>query len=234
MQKKKVQVKKRLKKGSRRIEAWIYAVINPLIEALKTEKSFLKEHNWTWRYHIKDLEFIKPLEGYMDSIALPALEDFLLANPRIERERKKHDDLRTALLKNCQIAFENLLTLNAFQQRVTSSLSDYRQKEPQKGYPGGAVPEEDFNKLIAQYVINNIKTLPEHYSSSNFWHKFANEFLAFRKGKIIEQLDASGKQLEEEDERFLRFLKNMRSILCEKYDLPPISSSYYEWGRTER
>jgi len=58
---------KKSKKGTRRIEAWIYTVITPLIEALKIEKSFLKDKNWTWRYYTKNLEFILPLEGYVDS-----------------------------------------------------------------------------------------------------------------------------------------------------------------------
>jgi hypothetical protein len=48
--KRKLQNKNVLKKGSRRVGAWVYSVINPLIEALKVEKSFLKDKNWTWRY----------------------------------------------------------------------------------------------------------------------------------------------------------------------------------------
>lgn len=45
---------KKSKKGTRRIEAWIYTVINPLIEALRIEKSFLRDKNWTWRYFTKN------------------------------------------------------------------------------------------------------------------------------------------------------------------------------------
>jgi hypothetical protein len=126
---------KKSKKGTRRIEAWIYTVINPLIEAHKIEKSFLRDKNWTWRYSTKNLEFILPLEGYMDSAYIPILRDFFNTNPKIEKKRKKREDLRAALTENCQIAFTYLIELKAFREKVKSSLSMYGE------YPGGAVTE---------------------------------------------------------------------------------------------
>ena len=214
-----------LRQGSRRVEAWVYTVINPLIEALKIEKSFLQEKNWTWGYETKDLDFILPLERYIDSASLPNLEDFLKAYPSIGQEWKKHEDIRRALSENCLIAFNHLIVLKAFKEKVESSCSIFGE------YPGGAVPEKDFDKLIAKYVVNQIKDLPGHYTTSTFWARFGHEFFEFRTGKELEKLDLSGKQLEEHDDHLLTKLKDLRSTLCEEHDVPPAPTitSYYDW-----
>lgn len=222
------------RKGMRRVEAWIYTVINPLIEALKVEKSFLKEKNWTWRYQTKSLEFILPLEKYVDSASLPNFEDFLKANPQIERKRKKHEDLRAALSENCEIAFNYLIALGSFQNKIKSSLSTSEKENPAGEYPGGAVPEKDFDKLIAQYIVNWIKELPGHYTTSKFWSRFENEFLQFRTSGVFEKLDASGEQLEREDDHLLTTLENLRSNLCEEYDIPAAPISYHDMARQAR
>jgi len=226
--KRKPKNKNAFKKGARRVEAWVYTVINPLIEALKVEKSFLKGKNWTWRYQIKSLEFILPLEKYVDSASLPNFEDFLKANPEIERKRKKHEDLRVALSENCQIAFNHLLASDPFQNKVKLSLSIYKQESPTEEYPGGAVPEKDFDKLVAQYIVDSIKELPSHYTTSKFWSRFGGELLQFRTGDVFEKLDASGEQLKNEDDRLLKLLEDLRSTLCEEYDVPAAPVYYYD------
>jgi len=227
----KLQVKDAPRKGTRRVEAWVYTVINPLIEALRVEKSFLRDKNWTWRYETKDLEFILSLERYINSSSLPNFEDFVKAKPQLARKTKNHDDLRVTLSENCQMAFDYLVAEKAFQGKVKSALTTYEKGNPAEGYPGGAVPREHFRKLIAQYIVNWIKELPSHYSSSKFWSRFGNEFFQFRTGEAFEKLDTSGEQFENEDEIFLKALENLRSNLVEKYDIPaaPISD-YSGWS----
>jgi hypothetical protein len=224
----KLKDKNVIKKGPRRVEAWVYTVINPLIEALKVEKSFLKEKNWTWRFQIKSLEFILPLEKYVDSASLPNFEDFLRANPQVERKRRKHDDLRAKLSENCEIAFNCLIASDPFEDRVKLFLSIYEKEKPAEEFPGGAVPEKDFDKLVAQYIVNSIKELPGHYTASKFWSRFGGELLQFRTGDVFENLDASGEQLENEDDRLLKSLEDLRSTLCENYDIPAAPVYYYD------
>ncbi len=232
--KKKLQSKYAPKKGVDRAKSWIYAVINPLIDALKVDKAFLKEKNWTWRYETKRIEFILPLEQYVDSAYHPIFEDFLEANSQMERKRKKREDLRAALSENCRIAFDFLIDLQAFQDKVQSSLSAYLSEEPTREHPRGAVPEGDFHKLIAQYVLSQIQELPDHYTTSRFWSRFRNEFLQFRTGEVFERLDASGKELEREDDRLLTALKNLRSSLVEEYDIPAAPISYMATGQEKQ
>ena len=44
--------------GRERAKAWIYSVINPLLEALRTQSVFLKRRNWTFRWY---LDLAKPI-----------------------------------------------------------------------------------------------------------------------------------------------------------------------------
>jgi hypothetical protein len=226
--KRKLPNKNAFKKGTRRVEAWIYTVINPLIEALKVEKSFLKEKNWTWRYQTRSLEFILPLEKYVDLASLPNFSDFLKANPQIERKRKKHEDLFVVLSENCQIAFNHLVALETFQDKVKSALTAYERENPGEGFLGGAVPGKDFDKLFAQYIVNWIKELPGHYTTAKFWSKFGGEFLQFRTHDVFDKLDASGELLEKEDERLSKTLEDLRSDLVETYDIPAAPVYHYD------
>lgn len=232
MMKKKLRSKDSAKKGTERVKSWIYTVINPLIEALKVERTFLKEKNWTWHYHTKRLEFVLPLEQYIDSAYLPVFEDFLKTNLSLERRRKKHEDLRATLSENCQIAFGALINSQAFQEKVKTSLALYLKEDPAQ-HPRGAVPEEDFHKLIAQYVLNQIQELPSHYTTSRFWSRFRDEFLPFRTGTEFERLDMSGKLFENDDDRFLTALSNCRSSLVEEYGIPAAPVSYAAAGSEE-
>lgn len=96
---------------------------------------------------------------------------------------------------------------------------------------GGAVPEGDFDKLIAQYVVNQIKELPSHYTTSKFWARFGRDFFEFRAGKEFEKLDLSGEELAKHDERLLAKLDDLRSTLSEEYDVPPApTSTSYDWA----
>jgi hypothetical protein len=212
------------KKRTRRVEAWIYTVINPLIEALKVEKSFLDSQNWTWRYRTNSLEFIGPLESYVDSISLPNFEDFFIGNSRLEQMRKEHEELRETLSQCCHKAFTHLDKLDAFRNRVAASLSSYRESAAEN--PAGAIPDSDFYKLIAQYVINNIRELPGHYTTSGFWAERGKEFLEFRTVDVFRKLDAAGKHLSERDEKLLQTLKNLRAKLSQEFDVPPAPVSY--------
>lgn len=66
-----------MKTGRERRKAWIYSVINPILEALKIESGFLARRNWTFRQHSRDLEFIRPVEAYVDYQSRPNWEDFV-------------------------------------------------------------------------------------------------------------------------------------------------------------
>jgi hypothetical protein len=212
--------------GKERAKAWIYAVINPLLEGLRTHAYFLKGKNWTFRGDTQDLEFIRPLEAYVERFTFPNFEDFVASNPTIGREIAKHDELRKNLLERCRAAFKHLFELESFQKKAASCLSLYREAEQTSSYRTGEREEQSFRRLAAELVVNNIRELPVHYLDSGFWHKFASEFLVLRSGKVFGQVDQAGVELQRHDQRLSAALIKLRSDLAEKYDVP--HAPYYE------
>lgn len=205
-------------KGSDRVSAWIHTVINPLIEALRIEKNFLEERNWTWRYPITELEFIRPLQLYLDYAMRPNFEDFLRANSKFRKDVERQDDLLRKLTEECRKAFKSLEGNRPLQERLGELRSDYMRGG--KESPGGTVPEEEFFRLIAQYLVNNIKELPPYYTTSEFWNRFGEELLRFRTGEAFQRLEKAGEDLRDHDERLIKKLEDLRFEFCEKYDIP--------------
>jgi hypothetical protein len=221
--------KKGPQKGSLRVAAWIHTVINPLIEALQIERGFLEKHNWTWRYYNNTLEFIKPLRNYLNPPSWPNLDDLLRANPSLNEPLQSHDKLLSQLKDNCQKAFQFLQESIDFQEKVDNLLKQYREEYKEKGYPGGAGPEGDFSKLVAERIINKIEEMPPYYTDSFFLSLYGKALLSeFRVGKIFEVLDASGAQLNLHDQSLIRILEDLRFELCEKYDVPAAPAPMWE------
>ncbi len=212
-------------KGRERVKSWIYAVMNPLIDAIRVERGFLKEKNWTWEYHSRSLVSIHPLERYVESAHLPIFQDFFKEHSKehreMERKRKKHETLRAELSEHCRVAFDTLTDSRDFQDKVLSALAQYLRDfpEPQQ-HPRGAVPETDFHRLIGQYVVNNVQQLPDYYTSSRFWARYGSEFSAFRSRDIFDRVDESGKKLDAEDARLITAIETLRSRYCKEYDIP--------------
>ncbi len=209
------------KKRSERVKSWIYAVMNPLLDAIRVERGFLKEKNWTWQYNSKSLISILPLERYVESAHVPIFQDFFKEHREMERKRQKHETLRVELLEHCRVASDALTDSRDFQDKVSSALAQFMGEFPEPQYhPRGAVPEADFHRLIAQYVVNDVQQLPDYYSSSRFWARLGSEFAAFRRGDIFDRVDESGKKLDAEDARLITALETLRSRYIKEYDIP--------------
>jgi len=65
------------RKQSRRVAAWIYVVINPIIDSLQRELSFLNSGNLTWRSRTNQCELIKTIQEYVDPGQWPNYQVFL-------------------------------------------------------------------------------------------------------------------------------------------------------------
>ncbi|MGH9432455.1 MAG: hypothetical protein ACRD3T_13020, partial [Terriglobia bacterium] len=51
---------------SKRVEAWIYTVVNPLIESLRREAFLFEKGNLSWRWYSRRCEYIRPVVEYID------------------------------------------------------------------------------------------------------------------------------------------------------------------------
>src|SRR5712692_75435 len=204
------------RKGSERVKAWIYSVLNPLMEALWAENTLLSKENITWRYRTSEPEFILPTRDLIPPSARPNYDDLLRGHPGLKPEMEGRDEKVRALLRVAYACWKDLTQY--FQNVVERPLK--RWTEEGNPYPGGAVPEEEFWLLITEHLMNNAEELPYHYSSRAFWSRFRREFLAYRAGPLFSQLEKSLYELKKSNETLIETLNQTRSRLCEEYDIP--------------
>jgi len=239
---------RRRRKGTERVKAWIYSVLNPLMEDLRAENKLLAKKNITWRYQTAEMEFIKKARDLISPSARPNYDDLLRSRPDLQPSMAERDAKVETLQQAAHTCWKFLTDDDWFQSHTELNLQtwlnegnpypdlprrvkDYTQKILQEwteeglSYPGGAVPKEEFWLQVAEYVMNNIQTLPYHYSSQKFWHRFQMIFLIFRHAPTFSELEKAILKLQRANEKLIETLDLTRSQLCEEYDVPaaPIS-----------
>src|SRR3972149_8496770 len=175
------------KKHSPRVASWVYEVINPLIEIIPIELSFLQRSNVTFRFFNNTLEFIRTIENHLSPSARHIYRDFMKANTDATKRLPYHDKLADTLKLPGEAAFPTLSSNPEFVAKVNYTLAEYQ--SGQKEYPGGAYPEGKFLHLVAEHVVNRIESLPEHFTDFLFWTRYGKEFLEFRKGCEFDKVD---------------------------------------------
>jgi hypothetical protein len=208
-----------MKPGRERGKAWIYSVINPLLEALKTEDFFLLKRNWTFRRYNRDLEFILPIAALVDYQSRPNWEDFMSSNPEIKEKVQDRDAQRDELKRACGDAFDSLVAIPDFRRKVEESVERFRAG----GAPAAGElvhPNVDPCEVTAELVVNNIVELPSHYGLYRFWSMFNHEFMPFRVGEQFDRADEAGLELGRSNDELGADLTSARSALAAEYDIP--------------
>ena len=217
------------KRGSPRVAAWVHEVINPLLEALPVEISFLESGNTTWRYQSGRPEYLRPIEGYLAPQARFILGDFRRADTDAGRRLAKHDELFEHLAGAAADAHAALLNREDFVSRARGRLAECpRTASSADHYPGGAIPEADFPKLVAERVVNGIKEVFSYYSDAKFWERYGAELLGFGIGPEFERLGAARNALLKHDRTLHEWLGKKSFRLCEEYDVP--AAPFPGWG----
>ncbi len=202
-----------MKPGRERRKAWIYSVVNPILEALKIESSFLEKGNWTFGQDSRDLDFIRPLEGYVDYQSRPNWEDFVSSNPNVQERVRQRDKLQEELRKACSEAFDYLVVDHQFRQKVSECLKAFQQWE---GGSLGTVPEN----LVAELIVNNVEQPPSHKGYYRFWSRFGADLRRFRVGQAFDRADQAGHELKKSNDELSAELVKVRSDLAAEYDIP--------------
>lgn len=206
------------RKGSERVKAWVYSVINALLEALRAENTLLTARNITWRYHIRKMEFILSTRDHIPPSARPNYDDLLRGYADLKPQVEQRDLTLKVLSQVALECWEHLTKYNLLRPAVEGQLKQW--KEEGNPYPGGAVPEEEFWLLIAEHVMNNAEELPHHYSNRAFWSRFKQNLLAFRGGGPFSKLEKSIANLMKSNETLVDRLDLARARFCEDYDIP--------------
>jgi len=205
--------------GKERRKAWMYSVINPLLNGLEIEKSFLARKNWTFRRYNRDLEFIRPVRALVDFQSRPNLDDFVTSNPTARGRLDDRDARREDLRKACNAAFEALVSVVDFQRKVSECLNTFVKetaRDPASIFNPNIKPYEG----VAEIIINNVAELPDHYGPHQFWSRFRDELMPFRRGQSFQHADRAGAELDRSDQVLSAVLTKLRSNLAKEYDIP--------------
>jgi hypothetical protein len=213
------------KKQARRVAAWIYAVVNPIIDSLQREISLLEMGNLTWRAYSGRSEMIRTIQEYVDSTQWPNYQDFLAEHPRsvFIPGFKQHDSEVDALNNVAHALFARLLSWPAFLDLVQSGLTAYENRRSTLGPRAKPIEEmgEGVKEELAQYLVNNVQELPAHYVISSFWNSEGRARLAsLRSESTFRPLLQSVKNLLQHSAKLKHALESHRLNLAREYDVP--------------
>lgn len=212
------------KKQVRRVAAWIYAVVNPIIDSLQRELLHLERGNLTWSAATAQCEMIHSIQEYVESNQWPNYQDFLAEHPKsaIEAGFRQHDLRLIKLNAAAGEVFSWLISSEQFIVSVRSALDVYERhrlspaETPSLSTIGRSVPT-----MAAEYLINNAQTLPSHYLISAFWNSVGCKMLAnFRDLPEFGVLHKSRGSLVDISRKLKQALESYRLSLSRRYDMP--------------
>lgn len=218
----------------RRIAAWIYAVMNPILTSLERELGLMGSGNLTWRALTSRCELIRTIPEYIEATQLPNYQTFVAEhrNSLFMSGFKQHDTRVLGLDTTAHLMFKDLLSNSEFLAAVNDLLGAYENKKESLGpsapaltHTRGKIPE-----MAAEYLINNVQTLPDHYLISAFWNSTGRNLLAFRTRPEFGSLHRSIERLSGVSEKLRVVLEDYRLELSRAYDVPaaPVTGISFE------
>jgi hypothetical protein len=210
------------KKHSQRVAAWIYTVINPIVEGLQRELELLDSGNLSWRFYSQRCEFIRPLSEYVDGNQEPNYTDFLAENTKYRQRFQSHDGTLTAVNNSASALFGALISNPQFVAIVESSSVAYEQaRQGDPLAPDLSNMQGDNVKYAAEYLINNYRALPSHYSMAKFWSIASDAMHSFRASSgLFGQVQENARILKHESEELVPDLESLRRDFSRRFDLP--------------
>jgi hypothetical protein len=240
--KRKTGTKKPIAPGHRTVRAWFDTIINPLLRALEHENSRLLRFNWTWQFRLGVLEHIRPAEQYISHETRDNLDQFLNFQRAAKTDINKHDKEVEALTNACQrlhAALVNKSPLPRLYEELTTldSLRSAWNESRFRGLPledastdrllaefFGGFPKSDHVSVLAEYIVNNIGDLPDHYTTAPFWNRYRERLMQVLQASEVRneyrQTQTAGAQLRQTSNELRQNLQQIRLELSITYDLP--------------
>lgn len=205
---------------------WLITVINPVLQGLREEEVWVTRRNWTWRYSTGTFEHLWPLIDYVDPIYRDNFFEFCGWYAKAAQAIKAHDSAAGELSAACNLAFRRLFETPGFLAAIAEANATAAKKGIRLEEARGAVPNDQWTSLIAEYLINNVRTLPEYYATAGFWKEASEIVLRVRNAeslrKQFEVLDQAGLKLLHAAERAEETLISIRQTYTRKFGLPPV------------
>lgn len=201
-------------RGSERVKAWIYAIINPWSEALEVENQLLATGNTTYRWTTQRLEFIRPVAEHLAGRgARLVLDDFLRGQPGAAELVQQHDPF-VKKLSDSAIADHDRLASDLEFVKVIQRLRDTA--------PVTSPADMGTNELArwaAQRIINNGADVSQRWDDYGFWKQHEATLLSYR-ARAAGVLAAT-EELSSANASVMRQLVEIRNQLVDSYDVPP-------------
>ncbi len=209
---------------SKRVQAWVYAVLNPLIESLQRETYFLAKGNLTWQSDTKKCEYIRPIREYLAHSQWPNYKDFLTDSQNFEFAKKfeGHDSALFAAESSAGAFAEDLTQSDEFQTRVRDYLEEYQslaRNNPLYPYLDDT-PSGSRARAVAALLVNRMDSLPDHWGTHKFWELYKNKFEIYRDRPSFQPVKESTEELKTVSHNLLIELETHQQLLCRKYDIP--------------
>jgi len=206
------------KRTSNRVAAWIYSVINPIIPALDREQEVLNRTNLTWRGGPRRFEVLRQVREYVDSSQWPNYEDFVADNPTFGKGHfKRHDDALVEMEGLALKYFESLLRHHFFKRVLAATLEKHETANPRQSLN---YMKDELAEYVAECIVNDVRSLPSHYTTHEYWNQYSNEFSSLRQGPELESLRSSAVKLARVSLSLKGTLEKLRLELCRTYDVP--------------
>ena len=211
-------------KDSKRVESWVYGVLNPLIDAVIREVAFLEEGNLTWRNYSRHCEQIRPIVEYITGDQLPVYGDFLANEQAGFKDRfVEHDRKLAATEAAATDAYHVLIEPQAFEKQIEQSLEEFesRAHSREAGYRESLIPTaESLARAVAELLVNRADDLPYHQSTKKFWQDYREQYQRFRKDPAFGALNRAATALKESSRALKDALLSHRLDLCRVHDIP--------------
>src|SRR5271154_2047337 len=112
------------KTQSRRVAAWIYAVINPVVDSLDRELRILDTENLSWRSNLGRCEFVHSIKEYVEVGQWPNFQDFQTEHPIFLETFGQHDSDLKSVNDRAKHVFDWLVSRPEFSTVITELMDE--------------------------------------------------------------------------------------------------------------
>lgn len=212
--------------GPHIVRAWFDTVINPLLDALRTEQEFTTRKNWTWRWRSQKFELLLPVEAIVGGALKDNLVQLMNIEKAVESPILQHDRYLLELAESCKQLQDVVYSSPNLQKtfkKATSKTSLQKLNVTIHDIFGG-YPLDDQLGIITQYVINRTPPLPDYYVAHQLWNEWRETFIQILDDSdiksLIHNMDTVGIKLLQAITRLINTLEKTRDRLSLVHDVP--------------
>jgi hypothetical protein len=200
--------------------AWFDTALNPLIRGLRTEAEFIEHGNLTWRMHNEQFVCLFPVREQISVEAWDNFEQFLSIYPSLSEVLDRHDSALQTLHERVSEFYAALVHHPQLAEMLRRAMeTESRLRDAVTGNRVAELP-----RYVAEYIVNDLGTLPDYNSIASFWNDKSSEFLALRERPEIQPLWEAVKQARSEFgrgvEALTKAITDVRKELSFKLDVP--------------